>query len=171
MRLTWASQVAYECFCFPPLVTKTDTWIRTLIMIPHLCYTVSVVVPFYKDVVFIIFIRGPISQGHTVFALRSVSHDDVGLIVFHAVFYAHEFVLGQRYCLARKQINAIHVSRAELIWYIYYLGLVGAHKTSKPEAPVIGQGLGISHHSMLWIEYYFNLHDITRLCFALCLAY
>ena len=30
VRLTWASQVAYECFFFPPLVTKTDTWIRTL---------------------------------------------------------------------------------------------------------------------------------------------
>ena len=26
VRLTWASQVAYECFFFPPLVTKTDTW-------------------------------------------------------------------------------------------------------------------------------------------------
>ena len=31
MQLTWASQVAYACFFFPPLVTKTDTWIRTLI--------------------------------------------------------------------------------------------------------------------------------------------
>ena len=35
MRLTWASQVAYECFFFSPagpaLVTKTDTWIRTLL--------------------------------------------------------------------------------------------------------------------------------------------
>ena len=30
VRLTWASQVAYDCFFFPPLVTKTDTWIRTL---------------------------------------------------------------------------------------------------------------------------------------------
>ena len=28
--LTWASQVANECFFPPPLVTKTDTWIRTL---------------------------------------------------------------------------------------------------------------------------------------------
>ena len=31
VRLTWASQVAYESFFFPPLVTKTDTWIRTLL--------------------------------------------------------------------------------------------------------------------------------------------
>ena len=35
VRLTWASQVAYECFFFSPagpaLVTKTDTWIRTLL--------------------------------------------------------------------------------------------------------------------------------------------
>ena len=30
VRLTWASQVAYF---FPPLVTKTDTWIRTLVYI------------------------------------------------------------------------------------------------------------------------------------------
>ena len=30
VRLTSASQVAYECFFSPPLVTKTDTWIRTL---------------------------------------------------------------------------------------------------------------------------------------------
>ena len=31
VRLTWASQVAYECFFFPELVTKTDRWIRTLV--------------------------------------------------------------------------------------------------------------------------------------------
>ena len=37
VRLTWASQVAYECFCFPPLVTKTDTWIRTLDPQHHDC--------------------------------------------------------------------------------------------------------------------------------------
>ena len=31
VQSTWATQVAYECFFSPPLVTKTDTWIRTLV--------------------------------------------------------------------------------------------------------------------------------------------
>ena len=35
MRLTWASQVACECFFFSPLVTNTDTWIQTLTALEH----------------------------------------------------------------------------------------------------------------------------------------
>ena len=35
VRLTWASQVAYECFFFSQLVTKTDRWIRTLVDHAH----------------------------------------------------------------------------------------------------------------------------------------
>ena len=89
------------------------------IMIPHLCYTALAATPFCKNVVFIIFIRTPIAQEYTVFALSTGFHNDLGLMVFHTVLYAHEFVLGQCYCLLRKQIDAIHVSRTRLIsgWY------------------------------------------------------